>query len=153
MKRLIRPVMIAAFIGALIAPCVYAAPGHAASPSPRQEVMSLPSLTLQNWQASAKSEKLSFLFGLATMVELEKEWQGDQPLPISQSLNQSWVRGLDGVSLGTISAALDKYADEHPTLSQMSVLEALGRIYVRPKLNDAERKEAAAKAQQIKASR
>ncbi len=153
MKKMIRPLAIAAFIGALLAPCVYATPGHAVSPSPKQEAMSLPTLTLQNWRASAKNEKLAFLFGLATMVELEKEWQGAQPLPISQSLNQSWVRGLDGLSLGTISAALDKFADEHPTLSQMSVLEALGRIYVRPKLNDAERKEAADKARQIKATR
>lgn len=153
MKKMLRPVVLAALFGALIAPCVYATNGHATSPGAKQEAMSLPALTLQNWQASAKNEKLSFLFGLATMVELEKEWQGGQPLPISQSLNESWVRGLDGVSLGTMSAALDKYADEHPTLSQMSVLEALGRIYVRPKLNEAERNEALVKAQQIKASR
>lgn len=152
MKKMLRPFLIAAFIGALLVPCVYASHGHAAAIK-NQRAMDLPSLTLQDWKASAKSEKLAFLFGLATMIELEKEWQGPNALPISQSLNQSWVRGLDGVPLGSMSDAVDRYYDEHPTLSQMSVLEALGRIYVRPKLSEQERREAAAKVQRIKTER
>lgn len=146
MNTMFRPVMIAAFIGALLAPCVYGTPGHTAPALGGQEVLSLPALTLQDWQASAKNEKLAYLFGIASMIELEKEWQGAKPLPISKSLNQTWVRGLDGVSLDAMRVGLDKFATNNPALSQMSVLEALGRIYVRPKLSETERREAAEKA-------
>lgn len=152
MIKMFRPITIAAFLGALLVPCAYSTPGHAASPSTTQEVLCLPMLTLQDWQASQKNEKLAFLFGIASMIELEKEWQGAKPLPISKSLNQSWVRGLDGVSLNAMRGAVDKFAEDHPTLSQMSVLEALGRIYVRPKLSETERREASAKAEKIKVS-
>lgn len=153
MTKTLRPMLIAAFIGALLVPCLYGPSAQAASPIAKQEAMSLPSLTIEHWKASAQNEKLAFLFGLATMAELEKEWQGATPLPIAHSLNQTWVRGLDGVRLGDMCAAVDRFADEHPTLSQMSVLEVLGRIYVRPKLSESERREAAAKARQIRAAR
>lgn len=153
MTKIFRPALIAAFIGALLVPCLYGTSSQARSAIASQEAMSLPSLTLQAWQVSAKNEKMAFLFGLATMIELEKEWQGANPLPISRSLNESWVRGLDGVPLGTMCAAVDKYITDHPSFSQMSVLEALGRIYVRPKLTDAELRQAADKARNIKMSR
>lgn len=152
MNKIFRPITIAAFLGALLVPFAHGTPGHAADPSTTQEVLCLPTLTLQDWQASDKNEKLAFLFGIASMIELEKEWQGATPLPISKSLNQSWVRGLDGVSLDTMRRAVDKFAEEHPTLSQMAVLEAVGRIYVRPKLSETERQEASAKVEKIKTS-
>lgn len=135
MNKTIRYFLAAIFIATFGAAFVYATPGSAnshISDQGQKTAVALPPLTLQHWQESPRNEKLAFLFGMASMIELEKEWQGKNPVPISKSLNSTWVRSLAGVSLSEMLAALDSYAKENPTLAQMCVLEAIGRIYVRP---------------------
>lgn len=152
MNKTSRHFIIAAFVAAIGLSFAYGAPINANMNlvGQGQKASGLPPLTLQHWQESAKNEKLAFLFGVASMIELEKEWQGDNPLPLSKSLNHTWVRGLAGVSLTDMLASLDNYAKENPSLAQMHVMEALGRIYVRPKLTEAEIKQTQKKTRALK---
>lgn len=117
------------------------------------QAVNCPSLLLKHWKASNQNEKLAFLFGFATMLEMEKEWQGSRPLAITSSINNSWVRGLAGVSLGEMASSIDRYAAEHPDKMKYSVMEVLGRIYVSPKLTEQERKMARKHYQRMQSSR
>ena len=64
---------------------------------------------------------------------------------MEQSINASWVKGLDGKSLGELANAIDKYAAEHPELKNRSVLLALANMYIHPKMTQTERAQAAAR--------
>ena len=115
----------------------------AAAPAVRNApAVNCPSVLLKHWRSSTQNEKLSFLLGFATMLEMEKEWQGSAPLGINQSITGSWVRGLSGVTLGQMANSVDRYAAEHPDQMDVSVIEVLGRIYVQPVLSDQERRQA-----------
>ncbi len=126
------------------------ASGAADTLSKAGSAVSCPSVTLQNWKDSTKQEKLAFLLGFATMLEIEKEWQGEAPLPIEQSINGSWVRGLTGQTLDQLAAALDLYVTEHPDQQDRNVVSVLGALYVRPALTPQEKERAAAHYRQIK---
>ncbi|MDL2316678.1 hypothetical protein LJC59_06320 [Desulfovibrio sp. OttesenSCG-928-A18] len=102
------------------------------------EAVHCPMLRLEHWKASSDQEKMAFLFGFATMLEIEREWQGSVPVPLDRSLNSSWTRGFAGVTIGQMRDALDRYVTEHPDQLDKSVVWALGRMYVRPKLSAAE---------------
>jgi hypothetical protein len=107
-----------------------------------KEAVNCPTVRLQHWQEANKQERMAFLLGFATMLEMEKEWQGEKPLSIKKSINHSWVRGLDGVTFGDKARSLDEYIVQNPDKLDMSVAEALGRIYVAPKMTEPEKKEA-----------
>lgn len=115
--------------------------------------VSCPVVAMKHWQASSRQEKLAFLFGLASMLELERSWQQGQELPVDRSINQSWVRGFAGKTIGDIADALDAYAANNPDKQDEPVLRALGRMYVRPALTPAELKAAGDRYERIKRSR
>lgn len=117
------------------------------------QATSCPSVLLKHWKASTRQEKLAFLFGFVSMLEMEKEWQAGRNRSIRDSITPSWVRGLSGKTLGELSDALDGYIAENPDKLDASVLGTLGRMYVAPQLSNAERKEAAARYRQIKANK
>lgn len=111
--------------------------------------VSCPLVTMKHWKASDRDEKLAFLFGFASMLEMEKEWQGGKPLPIDKSIAPSWVRGLSGKTLGQLCDALDEYAAKYPDALEISVVEVLGRLYVAPQLTATEKKVAGAHYRQL----
>lgn len=106
---------------------------------------------LRHWKNSPQNERYAFLIGFFSILELEHAWQGKQALPISQSINSSWVRGLSGKTLQEISAAVDQYYHFNPGAEDTPVVEVIGRIYVKPVLTEAERKAAAARYDKLKA--
>ena len=155
MKQLMRLSMLAALVCSLALPAL-ASPAQAASSGQslaKVEAVGCPILRLEHWQRSTTEEKMAFLLGFASMLELEKEWQYTPSLPLSQSTVGSWVRGLDGVTLGDMCRALDTYAARNPDKLDRSVLETLGIIYVKPKLTPAERTEAAERVRIIRQNR
>jgi hypothetical protein len=107
-----------------------------------KEAVNCPTVRLKHWQDASKQERMAFLLGLATMLEMEKEWQGEKPLSIKKSINHTWVRGLDGVTFGEMAKSLDEYIAQNPDKLDMPLPEALGRIYVAPKMTEKEIKEA-----------
>lgn len=106
---------------------------------------------LRHWKNSTQNERYAFLTGLFSMLELEGAWQGKQALPISKSINRSWIQGLSGKTLQEVSAAIDQYYRDNPGAEDTPVVEVIGRIYVKPALTKAERDAAATRYEQLKA--
>jgi hypothetical protein len=115
---------------------------RAANTLDEAQVVDCPVVLLKHWQAANQTEKMSFLLGFVTMLEMDKEWQGQKPLPITASINQSWVRGLADVTFGQMAKRLDEYVAAHPDKLDMPLVEALGRIYVVPKMTEKELQQA-----------
>jgi len=128
--------------------CLVPAPGKADLAD--VSAVSCPIVRLKHWQSSGDKEKLSFLFGIASMLEMEREWQNGQPLPVSRSIVQPWVKALSGKTLGQIAEALDAYIKQYPDRLEEPVLKALGELYVRDALSPKERQEAGARYRQVK---
>ncbi len=133
--------MFLALMGLLLVPTA----GFAASSIATGQVeTSYPSFTMNHWKHSSKDEKMAFLFGFISALEMEKEWQGGKFQPIGKSTVGSWVKGLSGMTLDQMRESLDSYIAQNPDKKDANVLEVLGVMYVRPKMTAEERKEAAA---------
>lgn len=103
----------------------------------------LPVVQLKHWKNSSTPERHAFLMGFVSMAQMEYAWQGKNALPVEQSTAATWMRGLAGVTIPQMDAALNSYIDKYPNAMDRTVIETLGRIYVRPKLTDKERGSAA----------
>ena len=84
---------------------------------------------------------------------MEKEWQGNMPLAINNSITPTWVRGLQGRTLGELCSALDTYVAQNPDKMEDSVAGTLGRLFVAPKLTQSEKEVARAHYRQIKSNK
>lgn len=102
-----------------------------------------PLVQMRHWQTSTREEKQAFLAGMVTMIELEKEWQGrdgKKPLPFDKSLNNSWIQGLDGQTLGALVNVLDAHAKAKPEDMNRPVVEVLWYLYAQPAKDAAEKR-------------
>ena len=63
-------------------------------------------VTDKEWKRSTKDEKLSFINGVTTVIELEKEVQGLAPGASGSSLVDGWVHGLASMRLDEIVCRL-----------------------------------------------
>jgi len=90
-----------------------------------QNKAAYPVITGEHWLNATDGERLAFIAGLTTMVELEKEVQGDTQPPVQKSLIPSWVRGLSRYTLKEIVAALDNVFAKKPELKSKPVVEVL----------------------------
>ena len=97
----------------------------AASSPTMAEVNTFPVITGDNWVNATPAERLSFIAGLTTMIELEKEVQGTAPPQGQKSLIPGWVSGLSRFQLKDIVAALDDVFKKKPELKQKPVVEVL----------------------------
>jgi len=70
-------------------------------------------------------ERLAFISGLTTMIELEKEVQGASPPGDQRSLIPAWVSGLSRFTLKEIVAAMDDVYAKKPNLKAKPVVEVL----------------------------
>lgn len=102
-------------------------------------VVSSPTVTLEHWKNTPKEERYSFLLGVISMLEIERAWQGSDTMPVSQTLVPTWTKGLMNVTIQQMDDSLMLYAKNNPSMGDRSVFEALGRIYVMPKMSKAER--------------
>ncbi|MCC8194957.1 MAG: hypothetical protein LIP28_09965 [Deltaproteobacteria bacterium] len=113
--------------------------------------ISVPAVQLKHWKNSTVQERRAFLMGFLSMLEMEHTWQGKDGLAVAQSTVPTWWRGLAGVSIPEMDDALNQYIAAHPNAMDRTVIEALGRIYVRPKLSKNEREDAAKRYDVLKA--
>lgn len=86
---------------------------------------SFPVITGENWVNATPQERLAFIAGLTTMIELEKEVQGPTPPADERSLIPGWVSGLSRFSLKEIVTALDDVYQKRPELKSRPVVEVL----------------------------
>lgn len=112
------------------------------------EVIYLPVITLNDWKQSTYAERMGFLAGFLSALDLEKEWQGKKPLPLEKSLNYSWIKGFAGVSMTEIADTTNAYVAKHPEDLNRPLVEYLWYAYAQPKVTE---KLSTAKQQQGKA--
>lgn len=111
-----------------------------ADTSNQAQTVRIPPVTLKDWQESPKGERFAFLIGFLSFLEEERAWQGAKALPVGKSTVGVWFKGLSDVPLRDMTATVDAYIAEHPDKMNKSVLEVLGRAYVRPNLSKEEKK-------------
>jgi len=88
--------------------------------------LNFPVVTGRQWTQSSREEKLAFVNGMATMIELEKEAKGlANPAVASPGLIDGWVSGLSGMRLDDIVGKLDAYYRKYPAMSDRPVVEVL----------------------------
>ncbi len=120
--------------------CLAAVPAFAAAPDPgkvRQlQANNIPLVSLNTWKDSTEQERYGFLVGFVTMMELERQWQGQNPLPLKLSLVQSWSKGFEGVTLKQIHDTLDEYIAANPKDLDRQVVEVLWFKFAQPKVKE-----------------
>jgi hypothetical protein len=102
--------------------CLAAAPAMAQSQTQQKD---FPVVMGFHWVNATPQERLAFVAGMATMLELEKEVQGSNPHPEQKSLVPDWIRGLSKLTFKEIVAALDSVFESKPELQQKPVVEVL----------------------------
>jgi len=80
-------------------------------------------VTGQHWTASTEAEKRAFLYGMATVIWLEDEIQGDNGC--DKSLVDTWVEGLDDETFDTVLKKLSEYYAANPGKLDRPVVEVL----------------------------
>lgn len=88
-----------------------------------------------DWRNSTTEERYSFLAGFCTMLELERAWQGENLLPIKQSLIGSWADGLSGVSIREMDEAVNNHLQSEETSDDRLVVDFLWYHFVQPKIS------------------
>lgn len=104
---------------------------------------------LKDWQNASENERYSFLVGVVTMFEAEREWQSPKMLPVRQSAIGLWAKGLMGVTFKDMHDAINAYIVENPGDMDEQVLIVLGRIYVRPAITEQDMAHARAKVAEL----
>ncbi|GFK95132.1 hypothetical protein NNJEOMEG_02990 [Fundidesulfovibrio magnetotacticus] len=97
----------------------------AAATQARAQANQFPVITGEHWVNATPEERLAFIAGLTTMVELEKEVQGDNPPPDQRTLVPAWVQSLSRFKLKEIVAALDEVFAKQPDMKAKPVVEVL----------------------------
>lgn len=111
----IRPILLA-----VLGVFLLSAPGMA-----RDAQTAFPVITGEHWMNATPQERLSFVAGLTTMIELEKEVQGSTPPADQRTLVPAWVSGLSRFTLKEIVAAMDEAYAKKPDLKAKPVVEVL----------------------------
>ena len=87
----------------------------------------LPIVTGEHWTTASEKEKKSLLIGMATIIEIEQEAQGQNPPKVVRE--HSFIPQLsEGLSNYTISSAMqgiDDYYVEHPDQLKRPVMEVI----------------------------
>ena len=156
-KRLQRWLPALAFAGLLAAgivlPSFVQAQDINSSQNTRQSAINLPVLTLGDWMQSSQEARYSFLIGFANALEMAREWQGYNPLALEQSLNNSWVKGLDNRTIKQISDNITQYISANPQEKDRPLLEYLWYTFAQPKVTEKVSKTKFRQANEIKQER
>ena len=126
----------AIFAAGLVLPSLVKAQDINSKQNTRQEVGSFPVITLGEWKDSSQDARYGFLIGFATALELEREWQGGRPLPLEQSLNNSWMNGLEGRTFKQISDQVTAYVQANPQEKDRPLVEYLWNTFAQPKVTE-----------------
>lgn len=141
MKKLYSPVFLvmasALFFGAMLAaPVSSFAEDIPQGQIKDEEVTSTSKVTLKRWQNAAENERYSFLIGFATMLEIERTWQGDNPRPYRESLIDCWYQGLNGMTYKELYTSIENYIAAHPNDLDLPLPQVIWFEIVQPKVAD-----------------
>lgn len=100
------------------------------------DALDFPVVTMRHWQAGSDEFRYGFLIGFTSAIEMEKEWQGSQPLPLEESLTQTWARGFDHVTLKYIGDNINGYIAANPANLDLPLVEYLWYAYAQPQVKE-----------------
>jgi hypothetical protein len=83
-------------------------------------------VTGAHWMASQDAVKDGFLMGALTIIDAERDMQGDSPT--DDSVVPTLVKGLSAMTVGEIKTALDNYYTDHPQDTDKLVLHVMWDI-------------------------
>jgi hypothetical protein len=83
-------------------------------------------VTGADWMASQDSVKDGFLMGALTIIDAERDMQGDTPT--DDSVVPTLVKGLSAMTVSDIKNALDAYYRDHPRDTDKLVIHVLWDI-------------------------
>ncbi|WP_156921831.1 hypothetical protein [Desulfovibrio inopinatus] len=83
----------------------------------------VPEVNGKVWMDANQPEKLGYILGIATMVELEQDAQGENPA--TNSLINGWVRRLSPYTIKEIVQKLDQFYQTNPNFMDRQVVEVL----------------------------
>lgn len=156
MKKLRKISLFTALLAAGLLGPGLAAPAWSKSktpPAPQttySQASTLPAVTVSHWRKTAEREKQAFLLGFISMLDLEKEWQGGQLLPMKDSLIGNWSRGLNGLTISQIAQGIDEYIAANPGQPDKPVLEVMWFKFVQPTVKETLGPEVKAKGRQLR---
>ncbi|MCL1887184.1 MAG: hypothetical protein FWG01_04565 [Betaproteobacteria bacterium] len=102
----------------------------------QKEALDFPVVTLQHWKDGSPDARYGFLIGFTSAVEMEKQWQGKKPLKMEYSLNRTWAKGFDGVTLKNIYDNINAYIEANPDNLKLPLVEYLWYAYAQPQTNE-----------------
>ncbi|GAB7078685.1 hypothetical protein [Megalodesulfovibrio paquesii] len=108
--------------------------GLGAAMAAQEKACDMPVITGEHWSNATAQEKVAFLAGMATIIELEQEVQGETP-DTCKTLIQSWVKGIGDVRIAEMRNKLDQWFEKHPDKKSEPVVKVLWDLYVSPKLS------------------
>ncbi len=79
-------------------------------------------VTGKDWVASTSDVKGAFLVGAGTIIDVEQEYQGNNPQSDDQSSIPTLVKGLNGLTLRDIQNHIDRYYRDNPTKLDRQVI-------------------------------
>lgn len=88
-------------------------------------------LTGRDWEESSVNEKLSFLYGVSSVVVIEQEIAHKEGRAPSLFVRQ-WIKTFKDDTWSNIQHKIDKWYEEHPTQKSKDVLWVLWYEFMSP---------------------
>ena len=95
----------------------------------------LPRVTGEHWTTATEREKRAFILGMATIIEVEQEFQAADPPEPGASLVPPLVNGLDDYTFEGLIRNLDQWYMDNPTGMDRAVLEVIWTEFALPNLS------------------
>lgn len=102
--------------------------------TPLVSASELPMVTGEHWSTATEREKRAFLLGMATILELEQEFQAGTPPKPGTSLVPPMINGLDDFTLEGLTRGLDQWYSDNPNGVNRAVVEVIWSEFALPNL-------------------
>lgn len=94
----------------------------------------VPVVTGEHWTDATEQQKRAFILGMATIIELEQEFQATSPPAPGASLVPPMVNGLSDYTLEGILRNLDQWYADNPDGMNRAVVEVIWTEMALPNL-------------------
>jgi hypothetical protein len=94
----------------------------------------LPMATGEHWTTATEREKRAFLLGMGTILEIEHEFQADNPPAPGTSAVPPLVNGLSDYTLEGLTRNLDQWYADNPDGLERPVIEVIWTEFALPNL-------------------
>jgi hypothetical protein len=92
-------------------------------------------LTGEVWEKMSQDEKISFLWGAAHVIAIERQLMAEYPKLQRDNFSQKVSEGLpQGTTLNAIAEDVDSFYKSHPDEIQVPVVAVIWRTLVKPNL-------------------